>query len=126
MYILDTHTLLWYLTDSDKLPLETKNIITKDENVVISIASLWEITIKLNIGKLKFKESISDIIQLCNEKHFSILPILPKDLYILENLERIHNDPFDRIIICQTISNSATLITKDSIIPEYAIPTLWY
>lgn len=73
MYILDTHTLLWYLTDSDKLPLETKNIITKDEN-----------------------------------------------------LERIHNDPFDRIIICQTISNSATLITKDSIIPEYAIPTLWY
>lgn len=112
MIILDTHTLLWFLTDSDKLPEDLKKYISQEKNVSISIVSLWEIAIKKNLGKLKIDYTISQLEKLCYEKAVSILPVLPKDLYILETLERIHNDPFDKIIVCQSISNSATIIVS--------------
>ena len=125
MLILDTHTLLWFLRDSSELSLKTKNMIQQADIVSVSIVSLWEIAIKISLGKLELDVSISEIENLCYEKDILILPIKTKELEILNTLPKLHGDPFDRLIICQTIQSSAILITKDTIIPKYPVRTYW-
>lgn len=125
MYIIDTHTLLWYLHNSTELPESDKNIINNENIIYTSIASLWEIAIKHSIGKLDLDVSISQIENLCKEKFITILPIKAKHLDELEYLPNFHNDPFDRLIICQAITENLTIITRDSIIPNYPVSTVW-
>lgn len=125
MYILDTHVFLWFLTDSEKLSSKAKDLICTQRNISVSIASLWEIAIKKSIGKLYFEHSFNYIEQLCYKKDINILPITTKDLDVIETLEKIHGDPFDRLIISQGISNGAIIITKDEIIPKYPVRTVW-
>ena len=125
MYIIDTHALLWYLRDSDELSDKTHKIIDNEERIFTSIASLWEIAIKHSIGKLDLEFSISQIENLCMEKDITILPIKSMHLDILGNLPKIHSDPFDRLIICQAITEKLTIITRDTIIPHYDVTTIW-
>jgi len=125
MYILDTHALLWYLTDSDRMSAKLKDFISDCETVAVSIASLWEIAIKQSLGKLKVDFSISQIEQVCYQKDILILPVKPEELDIISNLPKIHGDPFDRLIICQAMKESAVLITTDSVIPQYPVRTYW-
>jgi PIN domain nuclease of toxin-antitoxin system len=119
MYLLDTHTLLWYLNNSNKISGTVLKIINYEENINVSIVSLWEIALKKNIGKLKIDCSISDIEKLCLEKDIKILPIKSSYLDELANLPSIHNDPFDRLIIAQAKIEKLIILTKDRIIPEY-------
>ena len=125
MYILDTHTLLWYLSDSNELSVNARNTINDAEYVCISVASLWEIAIKHSIGKLDLELSISQIEELCLDKDIYILPIKGNHLDELDKLPNHHNDPFDRLIICQAIAENMTIITRDTIIPNYPVKTLW-
>ncbi len=125
MYIIDTHALLWYLRNSDELSQAAHEIIDNEERIFTSVASLWEIAIKHSIGKLHLELPISQIEDLCNEKEISILPIKSMHLDELENLPKIHNDPFDRLIICQARTEFLTIITRDTIIPQYDVRTLW-
>ena len=125
MYLMDTHTLLWYLRNSQEISKKSLEIINSETTIFVSIASLWEIAIKNSIGKLQINESVSKIEQLCNEKDISILPIKSKHLDLLLTLEKIHNDPFDRLIICQAKSENLCIITRDSVIPSYEVNTIW-
>lgn len=125
MYLIDTHCLLWYLRDCEKLSQKAREIIDNEEQIFVSIISLWEIAIKRSIGKLDLDFSVSQIEELCIEKEISILPIKSSHLDCLEILPKIHNDPFDRLIICQAKNENLTLITCDTIIPKYDIPTVW-
>ncbi len=125
MYILDTHTLLWYLRDSEELSDTARNTINDAEYICTSAVSLWEIAIKHSIGKLNLEFSISQIEELCSEKDIYILLIKGNHLDELDKLPDYHNDPFDRLIICQAITENMTIITRDSIIPKYPVKTLW-
>lgn len=125
MHILDTHALIWYLRDSKELPPSTKEIISSEKDICVSVVSLWEIAIKKSIGKLDFEYTPSDIERLCYEKDILILPILPKELDILGTLGDIHNDPFDRLLVCQAINNAAIIITKDENVAKYPVRTYW-
>ena len=125
MYLLDTHTLLWFLRDSPQLSKKALEIITTENKVYVSIASLWEIAIKKSIGKLEFEHSIEKIAELCHEKDILILQIQPKYFDKIIKLPNIHNDPFDRLIISQAIIESLVIITKDTIIPKYSVKTIW-
>ena len=125
MYIIDTHALLWYLRNSLELSECAFNIINSESTIYVSVASLWEIAIKNSIGKLKLEQSITQIENLCIEKDITILPIKSKHLDLLKNLEKKHNDPFDRLIICQAKSENLCIITRDTIIPLYDIETIW-
>ena len=125
MYLLDTHTLLWFLRDSPQLSKKALEIITTENKVYVSIASLWEIAIKKSIGKLEFKHSIEKIAELCHEKDILILQIQPKYFDKIIKLPNIHNDPFDRLIISQAIIENLVIITKDTIIPKYSVKTIW-
>ncbi|AIN93428.1 type II toxin-antitoxin system VapC family toxin [Treponema putidum] len=125
MYLLDTHTLLWFLRASPQLSKKALEIITTENKVYVSIVSLWEIAIKKSIGKLEFEYSIEKIAELCHEKDILILQIQPKYFDKIIKLANIHNDPFDRLIIAQAIIENLVIITKDTIIPKYSVKTLW-
>ncbi|HHP7242425.1 MAG TPA: type II toxin-antitoxin system VapC family toxin [Cyclobacteriaceae bacterium] len=118
-FILDTHIILWWLEDSHELRHETKSLIMNPENRIwISTASIWEINIKMGIGKLKISNEYANILI---DDGFEILDIqLPHVMKVLE-LPDIHGDPFDRILIAQTMIEEATLVTRDKNITQYPI-----
>lgn len=118
-YLLDTHILLWWLLGDKKLGKKRTELITQATNrITVSTVSLWEIVIKKSVGKLEVPDNFKNIIE---ENEFEILPITSDHVLYLENLPSIHQDPFDRLLIAQTICEGMTLVTADTIIPHYKI-----
>ena len=125
-YLLDTHAFLWFINGSIELSSKAKNIIQNPENIVyLSIASLWEIAIKLNIGKLFIDMTFSELKQETDKNDFLILPIQYEDVHLLTTLRLFHKDPFDRILITQAIQNNLTIITKDANFESYPVKVIW-
>ncbi len=125
-YLLDTHTLLWFLYDNSELSDKARDTICTENGIYVSIVSLWELAIKQSIGKLENKVSIEKIESLCYEKDMRILQIYPGELEIIKTLPPIHGDPFDRLLVAQAKKNGLTIITRDSMIGKYdCISTLW-
>ncbi|MBR3107426.1 MAG: type II toxin-antitoxin system VapC family toxin [Clostridia bacterium] len=125
MYLLDTNALICVLFTPDRMSSAAKQQAESSQPLYVSIASLWEIAIKQSIGKLAVDASITDIAQACATLEIKLLPIQPDHLEGIKTLPRIHNDPFDRLIIAQAIAENLTIITMDQIIPQYSVNTLW-
>lgn len=124
--LLDTHVILWYLSDDERLPSKVKHEITKIENVCfVSIASFWEISIKHSIGKLKLKANLTSVFDMISNSGFSVLPITSNHIIKSAELQFHHRDPFDRLLIAQTISEELTFISKDQEFAKYEVPVLW-
>ncbi|MFP4300161.1 MAG: type II toxin-antitoxin system VapC family toxin [Spirulinaceae cyanobacterium] len=123
MYLLDSHILLWYLTANPKLAPSVKVIIDRKTRLNFSVASLWEIAIKLNIGKLPSHFLLQEILEQIDFLEICILPIHRNAIIQYRNLplNREHRDPFDRILIAQAINHSLTLISADSKFASYTI-----
>jgi len=103
--LVDTQSFIWFCSESGALPAEIRNIMNdKKNNLKISIASLWEITIKMSLSKLVLAWEIDEIIKKTYNEGFEILHIDTQSLLVLRNLKFIHKDPFDRMIISQSIS----------------------
>jgi len=124
--LLDTHVFLWFITGDSRLPEPFKEAILDTENeVLLSVASFWEIVVKNQLGKLPLPESPGTYIPKERELHqISSLPIQESDLVQLASLPLIHRDPFDRILICQAIANDTTIATVDPIIKSYDVVCL--
>lgn len=125
MYLIDTNILLFSLDCTEKLSSKVKHILQTEETVFISMASFWEIEIKRNLGKLKIPFMPKELMDYCIEQNYSVLNINIEHISKLKELPKIHNDPFDRLIICQAISENLTLLTADSIISQYPVATVW-
>ena len=124
--LLDTHALIWFLTGNENLSNKAREAIEKEANQnFISIASIWEITIKLSLGKIELKNGFNQFLKLIDENGFEVLPISFSHLLILSEFEFIHRDPFDRLIIAQAISEEMHIITKDKHIRSYNCKPLW-
>ena len=125
--LLDTHAFLWYLLGDSNLSIQAKNIIDNQENLYFSIVSLWEIAIKINIGKLQIHRPIEDLYQELQSINIQILPIIDKDieLYSALTFPSNHRDPFDRMLIVQAINHSLILISRDVKFDAYSIQRLW-
>jgi PIN domain nuclease of toxin-antitoxin system len=116
-FILDTHILLWWLADDKRLSLQTREIITNPKNIVyVSSVNIWEIEIKKSLGKLEAPEIDSKIVAECQ---FEELPVYIKHVVALKSLPNYHNDPFDRLLICQSVVEKAKLLTDDNLIAKY-------
>lgn len=125
-YLLDTHTFLWFMDGVPRLPFRTRELIEEAEDVCISIASFWEMTIKSSIGRLSLPRSVSETMLFCeDELGFSILAIRDIHLETLRTLPWFHKDPFDRLIIAQAMSENMTLISLDERIMEYPVRRVW-
>lgn len=125
-YLLDTHVLIWFL-NGDKLLSNKARKAIESENAInfVSIASLWEIAIKLSLGRLDINFPFEAISKELEKNNFQLLPITFSDTLTLSNLPLHHKDPFDRMIICQAITNDFTLISKDKEFARYKIKLLW-
>jgi PIN domain nuclease of toxin-antitoxin system len=125
-YLLDTHTLLWFLQDDPQLPEKVGNEITNIENsCYVSIASLWEIAIKINLGKLNIKFPFVKFASYLADNDIEVLQIGFDHLIQVATLDLHHRDPFDRIIIAQGLVENLTIITKDEHFPSYTDKILW-
>ena len=126
-YLLDTHTFLWFINGDTQLSKKAKEaIVNPDAIKYISIASLWEIAIKVNLGKLSLEIPYSDLRQQVTDNGFEILPITFSHTTELVSLELHHRDPFDRIIIAQALSERLILISKDGNFEKYVqLKMLW-
>lgn len=124
--LVDTHTLIWFLNGDDSLSLKARKSIEK-EGVInfVSIASIWEIAIKISLKKLELKTTLQQFEELLYKNDFNILPISIADTILISELPFYHRDPFDRIIIAQGISNKLRVITKDVVFSNYNVKTLW-
>ena len=91
----------------------------------MSIASIWEVTIKYNIGKFDLENSLADLFEFVKLNQISIIPIELEHLLVLSTLPLIHRDPFDRIIIAQGMTEKLTVISKDSFFKDYDLPIIW-
>jgi len=127
-YLLDTHALLWWRADDPRLPNRWDNILGNTENndIVFSIASLWEIAIKRALGKLALEISVSDFGQQLQEDHgFRLIAIEPTALDRLTTLPHYHGDPFDRLLIAQALETGATAVTNDRNWKKYRCKVQW-
>jgi PIN domain nuclease of toxin-antitoxin system len=124
--ILDTHTLLWYINGDERISAASKTLI-EEKGVVnfVSIVSLWEISIKISLGKLELLSSFSNLLQLLDENGFVILPISFEDILLLTNLPFHHRDPFDRMLVVQSINNNLKILSKDEILDSYQVTRNW-
>ena len=125
MYLLDTHAMLWYLRDSLELSTSAHRLIDEAEYVAVSIASFWEIAIKQSIGKMRLSMTIPELESLCVNRDIHVLPIQSAVLEQTKSLPQIHGDPFDRLIIAQAQVGEMTIVTRDRIIPQYPVQTVW-
>ncbi len=118
-YLLDTHTFIWFINGEEELSVRARTTIEhKDANNFISIASLWEIAIKLSIGKLKLKTPFDAVPEQIANNGFQILPITFADTLKLSTLPFHHKDPFDRLIIAQSMTNQLSVISRDNQFPD--------
>lgn len=123
--LLDTHILLWALTDDPKLPAAARHIISDESNkITYSVASLWEVSIKHALHPDRMPVEAAMLLQYCTEAGYGSLPITNNHVLALETLSRgqeapPHNDPFDRIMLAQAKANNILFLTHDSLIPHY-------
>ena len=127
-YLLDTHALLWLRANDPRMSKEKwhRRFTRKGSDVFVSIAALWEMSVKRSLGKLTFEGSISDFSRTMQTRlGFHLLPIDPTHLERLESLEFYHRDPFDRMMIAQSIEMNAVCITRDRAWSQYPVTVDW-
>jgi PIN domain nuclease of toxin-antitoxin system len=125
--LLDTHTLLWFIAGSANLSEAARRLIEDDENEkFVSIASIWETAIKVSIGKMSLTASFDELFPHQLEVNgFELLPIKVEHTSIVSTLKFHHRDPFDRILIAQSIHEKASLVSLDAAFDDYGIARLW-
>jgi len=123
--LIDTHILIWFLEGNKSLSKSRRQIIANQQNdVSISIASLWEMAIKISLGKLTLAQPLVDVIKQVAVESIEILPISPEHTLQVSTLPFYHRDPFDRLIIAQSQVENLAVITHDANFASYGIKIL--
>lgn len=124
--LLDTHTFIWFINGDSSLPEQVRNEIKNINNrCFLSIASLWEMAIKLSINKLQLKSDFNKVVEFLIDNDIEILPITFEHIQKLLKLKFHHRDPFDRLIIAQGAIEKLLILTKDENFKKYKVKTMW-
>lgn len=125
--LVDTHAILWWLAGDERLSKRARKILEDPENKRwVSIASLWEIAIKMSSGRLPAEGlTLGTIAGLLKAQQFAILPVSLEDLLRLELLPWLHRDPLDRLIVAQALEEGISLLTADGVMSHYPVQTIW-
>jgi PIN domain nuclease of toxin-antitoxin system len=123
--LIDTHVLLWGLQNEEKLSRRVQTLLPVAE-VWISVASLWEIITKAQIGKLTLPAPVGDYLSTkLKANGVLVLQITFDHVKHLEKLPLIHRDPFDRILIAQSLEEKLPLVSSDPLFARYPIQVIW-
>jgi PIN domain nuclease of toxin-antitoxin system len=124
--LLDTHALLWFIAGDKQLPGPIKELISDiHQPCYVSIASLWEVTIKIRTGRLQLGMSLEEFFTYIERNEIEVITVNTEHLLTLAELPDHHNDPFDRIIVSQAISEQLTLISRDKEFKKYKVRVKW-
>jgi len=125
--LLDTHAFIWWDSEPDRLPsLVREHCLDRGNMVLLSVASVWEIQIKRQLGKLKLRMPLPEVVKGQQETNgLLILPITLVHVLELDSLPAHHKDPFDRLLIAQARAENAILVSGDSIFASYGVSLLW-
>ena len=125
--LLDTHAFLWWMTDSGRLPEEVRRTIADESNeVLVSAASAWEISTKHRLGKLPEAGPIAaDVAGVIADQDFAALAITVEDAARAGAMPGPHRDPFDRMLIAQSLSRNLVLVSNETLFDRYGIRRLW-
>jgi PIN domain nuclease of toxin-antitoxin system len=124
--LLDTHTFLWFIEDNPRLSSDARKILESEVNLLISVASLWEIAIKNSIGKLSLAQPFGTFINSQLEtKAIELLPIAITHLAMITTLPIHHRDPFDRLLVAQAMVEQMPIVSMDDKFDPYGIKRLW-
>ena len=125
-YIIDTQAFIWYAIGDNQLSKTALGIIESVAIRYISIASIWEMAIKNNIGKLTFQAPFDDLItNQLTINGYEILPLELAHIFQITNLPLHHKDPFDRILIAQAISENIPIVSIDTHFKNYPVTVIW-
>ena len=126
-YLLDTHTFLWWITDDSRLSVHVREIIRDPSNeILFSVASAWEITIKAQLGRFELPTDPASLIQeQLAANGFATLPIDLHHALSVAKLPLFHRDPFDRMLVAQALADQIPLLTADPAISQYDISVIW-
>ncbi|MDR3275625.1 MAG: type II toxin-antitoxin system VapC family toxin [Treponema sp.] len=125
-YLVDTQSFIWFVEDDERLPQRIKAVMEQDDaRLLVSIASLWEMTIKVSLGKLLLSGTLETIFDRLEQNGFDVLPTGTEHLITLSTLALTHRDPFDRIIIAQAISADIPVISSDDVFAMYPVKRVW-
>ena len=123
--LLDTHVLLWGITDDAKLSRRVRSLLPSAE-CWFSIASMWEIVTKVQIGKLDLPRPVGPYLTAkLAANGVQILPISLEHVLRLEQVDLLHRDPFDRMLVAQSLEESLPLDTADQVFAQYPVRTIW-
>jgi PIN domain nuclease of toxin-antitoxin system len=126
-YLLDTHSFIWWSINSEKLSLTGQDLLfDRNNRLFLSVASVWEMQIKLQLGKLQLNPSLQELIK--NQITINNLEILSIDLahiWTLATLIHYHKDPFDRLLISQSITEIMPILSIDEIFDLYPVQRIW-
>jgi PIN domain nuclease of toxin-antitoxin system len=125
-YLLDTHALIWFLEGDARLSETAKAIICNDSvDIHVSIVSLWEMAIKLSLGKLKLSQTLEQIMAELLQQNIALLPIQTAHLIPLLSLPFEHRDPFDRLLISQALVEDMGLLSNEALFISYGVDRVW-
>jgi PIN domain nuclease of toxin-antitoxin system len=121
-FLLDTHLLLWAAARSARLPREARELLQDDSNdVYYSAASIWEIAIKSSLRRKDFRVDLTQLLATLPEMGLVELPVTAAHAAGVTRLPPIHRDPFDRLLIAQSIVEPLTLLTNDALLDRYRV-----
>lgn len=121
--LVDTHALLWWLSDDAALsPAARETLADPANDPLVSAASVWEIAIKRSLGKLTAPDDLPDLIF---DEGFSWLPITALHAWQVRELPNHHRDPFDRLLVAQALSEQLPVITADTRFTDYGVEVRW-
>ena len=122
--LLDTHVLLWAMGSSRRLPLAARSLILDVSNdVFYSAASVWELAIKSTLRRGDFSVDLPALVRALSRSGFSELPVTSAHAVRVPALPAIHRDPFDRLLVAQSLTEPMTLLTNDAVLAGYG-PTV--
>ncbi len=124
--LLDTHTFIWSFSNTKKLsPSAARELQNPANEIFVSVASIWEMQIKIKLGKMIFNDTVENIIiEQQQINRIQILPVHLSHALYLENLPPHHKDPFDRLLISQAIVENMTLVSADADFAKYQVNLL--
>jgi len=124
--LLDTHVFIWWADDPEKLSPAVLAALEDEANeLLLSVASVWEMQIKIQLGKLKLSLPLKELIKNQQEtNNLTVSPVALPHVLALEALPFHHKDPFDRLLIAQSVEEDLTLVTADSQFSSYSIKLL--
>ncbi len=125
--LVDTHSFVWWTGEPARLSQPAIDFWMNPENQpILSLASIWEMQIKLSLGKLSLKLPLSELVEdEVKRNRLSLLPIAPFHIYALDGVPMHHRDPFDRLLVTQAVAESLAIVSVDEKLDAYGIQRLW-